>query len=259
MPNDVVQYFAKPVYPRTEIDFFEPDTPQIIGTSFLSAAFALSSINHASLWNQRRPLIAYWGIKESPKYLQVRFLHDNYDFSSASLSSTQATNKVLAAINLVTGLGDKHITIDKIKDGIFTASDIRLRFELGNTQFDKTFKLPSLYDAPFVIKTPELNFSICLFQANIDNQLGYWEKGNDGKTAWIDFVFYKGIAKQFDMNKLQKAIAAFSLMITDKNIQPLPTKPSFRYEEKKLKANWQNLSLTVDTDVRPVGKHAGWF
>lgn len=259
MPKDVEQYFLTASYPRTETDIFEPDTPQIIGTSYLASHFALSSINHATLWNQRRPLIAYWGSKQQPKYLQVRFLHDNYDFSTASISAVQTENKVLAAINLVTGLGDKHITIDRIKDGKFEASDLRLRFEFGNTQFATSFKLPTVYNAPITIQSEGLAFQINLFEANFNNQIGYWEKGTDGKTSWIDFVLYKGNMANFNLLEIQKCITAFTLSISEeKRIQQTAT-PKYWYENNLLKATWENLSLSVNTGVEPVGKHKGWF
>jgi len=259
MPKDVEQYFLKANYPRAEIDVFEPDTPQIIGTSYLSSRYALSSINHASMWNQRRPLIAYWGSKQQPKYLQVRFLHDNYDFSSASISAVQSENKVLAAINFVTGLGDKHINIDKIKDGKFTASDLRLRFEFGNIQSATSFALPALYNKPFTIQADELAFRIHLFEAKLNNQTGYWEKGTDGKTSWVDFVLYKGDTVNFNLLEIQKCIAAFTLSINDEKVIQKLTTPNYKIENNLLKASWENLSLLVNTSVEPVGKHKGWF
>lgn len=259
MPKDVEHYFLKANYPRTEMDIFEPDEPQIIGTSYLASYFALSSINHASLWNQRRPLIAYWGNKQQPKYLQVRFLHDNYDFSTASISAVQAENKVLAAINLVTGLGDKHITIDRIKDGKFTASDIRLRFEFGNTKFATSFMLPTLYNTPITIQSDGLAFQINLFEANFNNQIGYWEKGTDGKTSWIDFVLYKGNKANFNLLEVQKCITAFTLSISEEKSIQKSAAPKYGYDNNLLKATWENLSLSVNAGVEPVGKHKGWF
>jgi hypothetical protein len=259
MPKDVEHYFVTANYPRTEIDVFEPHTPQIKGTSYLTANYALSSINHASLWNQRRPLIAYWGTKENPKYLQIRFLHDNYDFSSASISTVQSDNKVLAAINFVTGLGDKHILIDRIKDGKFLASDLRLRFEFGNTAFPATFSVPALYNTPVAIQTDQLVFNIQLLEGKLNNQTGYWEKGTDGKTSWIDFVLYKGNAINFNMLEIQKFVTAFTLMINEKNTEQKTKVADYHYDGAVLKTNWENLSLSVDSDIQPVGKHKGWF
>jgi hypothetical protein len=259
MPKDVEHYFVTANYPRTETDVFEPDIPQTIGTSYLTSSYALSSINHASLWNQRRPLIAYWGTKENPKYLQVRFLHDNYDFSSASISAVQEENKILAAINFVSGLGDKHILIDKIKDGMFKASDLRLRFEFGNTKFDSAFTAPAAWNVPLTIETDHLTFNINLFEAGFNNQKGYWEKGTDGKTSWVDFVIYKGDTVNFNMQEIQKAIAAFTLMINAKEKELKIKAPAFYYEGTLLKTNWGNLSLSVNTAIQSVEKHYGWF
>jgi hypothetical protein len=259
MPKDVEHYFTTASYPRTEIDIFEPDTPQIKSTAYLTSTYALSSINHASMWNQRRPLIAYWGTKASPKYLQVRLLHDNYDFSSASITTAQQENKVIAAINFVTGLGDKHISIDKVKDGKFIASDIRLRFEFGNTSFSNNFITPALLNTPVVIETDYLKFTIQLLEAEFNNQKVYWEKGTDGKNSWIDVVLYKGIATQMDLLSINKAITAFTLAIDKTTDKQVVTPANFQHQNNQISIQWEGLSITANTNILPVEKHKGWF
>jgi len=182
MPSDVKAYFTNPVYPRTEADVFEPETPQVTGTSYLTQQYAIATCNQSSLWNQRRPLIAYWGSFAKPQYLQVRLLHNLYDFSSAVIKTAQDKNNVLAAINFNIGMGDKHITIDKIADGKFTANDIRLRFELGNTKLADNTTLPAAINDPFIVElSKDLVLQVCLFNYQFDNSKGYWEKGSDGK------------------------------------------------------------------------------
>ena len=260
MPKDVEHYFVTPDYPRTEVDVFEPDTPKIIGTSYLASKYALSSINHASLWNQRRPLIAYWGTKEHPQYLQVRFLHDNYDFSSASLTSAQDENKVLAAINFVDGMGDKHITIDKIKDGLFTASDLRLRFEFGNTKIGESIVLPTSKNTPFLVQTDQATFQINLIAAEFNNVIGYWEKGTDGKNSWIDFVFYAGTSKQFSFHEIETLITVFTLSVHENYAKIKYPNPSIKYNSKtEIQVEWGKLKINANTNILPVSKHAGWF
>lgn len=117
IPKYLMSYFLSPEYPRTELDVFEKVEPQIIGTCFLAKDYTLSTANRSSLWNQRRPFLLYWGTTTTPKYLQARFMHDDYDFSSASFFSKQKENNVLAAINFLSNGGDKHISIDRLKDG----------------------------------------------------------------------------------------------------------------------------------------------
>jgi len=259
VPASLKHYFTQPVFPRTEIDVFEPDTPQTIGTAYMTRKYAISSCNQAVLWNQRRPLIAYWGTKVAPKYLQIRFLHDDYDFSTASISTQQNENKVLAGVNFNKGLGDKHIHIDMIKDGKFKASDLRLRFEFGGgAALPSNLQLPTQLNQPMTFKMDGLWFNINLFEAGFDNTNYYWEKGTDASSSWIDVVFYKGESLEFDLNKLKKMIAAFTLSINDKKSDN-ETIPSFIYDNALLNATWGDLKISISTDVQPVKKHGGWF
>ena len=150
IPENLLSYFTKPKLPRMEIDTFirggqkielnpmvsyqESDkgvwitTKEIIGKSYLTKDFVLSSANQSCLWNQRRPLIAYWGTPQKPVSMQIRFLHDMYDYASANIFCSQDSTNVLGAINFTTNGGDKHVTIDVIKNGTIKATDLRLRF-----------------------------------------------------------------------------------------------------------------------------------
>ena len=105
--------------------------PNTVGTTYLHPQFALGSINRGDLWNQRRPLIAHFGTAAAPGYLQLRFLKNDYDFSSAILHGTQREGLVVGAVNLITNGGDTHISLDKVKAAKIRARDLRLRFELG--------------------------------------------------------------------------------------------------------------------------------
>jgi hypothetical protein len=97
------------------------------GTTFLSPVYTLGSANRSDFWVQRRPLLAYWGA--AAKYAQLRFLKDDYDFSSALLYSVQEANYVLAAVCFRTPGGDKHISLDPLPPE-FPARLMRLRLDL---------------------------------------------------------------------------------------------------------------------------------
>lgn len=109
IPESLIHYFLSPEYPRTERDIFEKNTPQIIGISYLTDNYTISTVTRSSMWNQRRSHLAYWRDINDQHYLQIRFL---YDFSSASMFSQQYENKILTVINFCTNGGDKHPTLD---------------------------------------------------------------------------------------------------------------------------------------------------
>jgi hypothetical protein len=250
-----MHYFLSPVYPRTETDLFEKEEPQSIGTCYLANDYTLSTANFSSLWNQRRPFLAYWGEVKNPKYLQIRFLHDNYDFSSASFYGQQVENRILAGINFISNGGDKHISIDRLKEGKFVARDLRLRFEFGNTNLNDLAFPPAAFD-PFTLKLDGLVFNFHLLTAKFSDLKGHWEKGEDGKTAWLDFVFYSGTEREFDLTKINKAIIGFTFTLNNlQNSQPY-AKPEKLENDSVMKISWGGLKLQLPVNPESPKK---WF
>jgi hypothetical protein len=110
----------------------EPPVRPVQGTTWLGRTFTIGSVNRGDFWVQRRPLVAYWGGPGRPaRYAQLRVMKDDYDFSSALLYSTQKRNCVLGIVNFRNPGGDKHISLDPIANGEFTASRLRARLDLA--------------------------------------------------------------------------------------------------------------------------------
>jgi hypothetical protein len=249
IPNYLLHYFLSTEYPRTETDVFEKVEPQIIGTSYLTADYALSSVNRSSMWNQRRPFLAYWGNVQTPKYLQVRFLHDDYDFSSTCFFSQQKENNVLAILNFILNGGDKHISIDRLKDGKFMAKDLRLRFEFGNVKSPDELALPASVNEPFSCVLDGLKFDIQLYCADFGDYNGHWEKGGDGKASWIDFVFYSGPETVFDLTQIDRAVSGFAFSLRPSGSTQTFEKAKISEKDGQMNVRWNGLNL--EAPVKP--------
>jgi hypothetical protein len=245
IPDYLLHYFLTPEYPRTETDVFDKEEPQILGTCYMTNKYAFSTANRSSLWTQRRPFLVFWGNVQTPKYLQVQFLHDNFDFSSAYFFSKQKENKALAAIEFFYNGGDKHISIDRLKEGKLVAKDLRLRFKFGNVKSPDELSLPASANEPFSITLDSLKFNIQLCFAEFENLKGHWEKGGDERASWIDFVFYAGPQTEFDLTKINRAAMSFTFSIGN------PEKPKAaekaKVSEKKgiMKVQWGGFELEV--------------
>jgi hypothetical protein len=249
IPTHLMHYFLTPEYPRTELDVFEKEDPRTTGTCYLTEKYALSTANRSSLWNQRRPFLLYWGNVQTPKYLQVRFMHDDYDFSAATFYGQQNENQVLAVINFISNGGDKHISIDRFKDGKIRARDLRLRFEFGNVKSPDELAIPSSANEPFVINLDELEFNFQLYCSEFDWAKGHWEKGGDGKTSWIDFVFYSGEEKEIDLIKMNRAVSGFIFELNSANEKKEFKKADLSEKDGILQIEWNGLKL--ETPVKP--------
>lgn len=252
IPKELYGYFTQAKYPFSIRDVLENTTPEIIGTSYVTDQYSLSTANRSSLWNQRRPFLAYWGTMDNPKYLQVRFLHDFYDFSSASFYSQQKDNQVLAGINWNLEGGDKHISIDKIKDGKFKATDLRIRFEFGK---QSTALVPSINADVMDIIVDGLKMKLQLFHADFAKEKGYWESGVDANGAWVDYIIYKGIEKDFDLTKLPSAFWGFCFSM-GKLTDVLPnSKPVMRIQNNQPMVYWQGMDLKIVSAILPLPQH----
>jgi hypothetical protein len=252
IPKDLYPYFQSGKYPKTQKEVFELVEPKIEGTSFMTPQYALATASRSSMWNQRRPFLAYWGTVQQPKYLQVRFLHDNYDFSSASFYSQQKDNKVLAAINLNLGGGDKHISIDRMTTGKFKAKDLRIRFEFGKQTSEI---LPKKNDQAIEANVDGLKMSVQLYKTVFDKYEGHWEKGFDKNGAWWDYVIYNGAEVEFDLNTIKEAAWGFTFSIGN-STETLPNgTPKVSETAGKLKATWQGLDLEIPTIILPLPKN----
>jgi hypothetical protein len=110
----------------------DPPVAPVQGTTWLDRDYCLGSVNRGDFWVQRRPLLAYWGgIARPARSLQVRFIKDDYDFASALLFTVQERNYVAGLVNFRSPGGDKHVSLDPIREGAFTASSLRLSIDLA--------------------------------------------------------------------------------------------------------------------------------
>ncbi len=102
------------------------------GTTWIEKDFSLGSANRGDFWVQRRSLLGYWGNASRPaRYAQLRMMKDDYDFASGLLYTAQGRGCVAGLMNFRYPGGDKHPSIDIVKDGAFTAARLRLRLDLA--------------------------------------------------------------------------------------------------------------------------------
>ncbi len=268
IPENLLPYFTKPKLPRMEVDTFirggqkielnpmvsyqESDkgvwitTKEIIGKSYLTKDFVLSSASQSCLWNQRRPLIAYWGTPQKPVSMQVRFLHDMYDYASANIFCAQDSTHVLGAINFTTNGGDRHVTIDVIKNGTIKATDLRLRFEFTGDLSSISFAPADLKNRVVNGTSGKVNFRIELPVVKFGDFNGNLSVGGDEKNKWIDFVIYSGTEKEYNFEKINEAVIGFLVTINDiltNQSTPVKIQKSMDY----INLSWNGLNVKALT------------
>ena len=224
-PAELLHHFRSLGTFRTEIEAFvcnKGDTHDIIGTTHLHPDFALGSVNIGDLWNQRRPLIGYWQSADGPAAVRLRFLHDDYDYSSASLFTVQDEGDVFGAVLFATDRGDTHISLDKIRNATITARDLRLRLQfegdLGNLRLPDRLRLGE----PMRFNADPIEGTFCVHSAEFTGRPVRIEAHRQSDEAWIDVVLYKGSPREFDFSRIEEAAIIFTLSMA-------PTGTSSRY------------------------------
>jgi hypothetical protein len=157
----------------------------------------------------------------------------------------QNENKVLAGINFVSNGGDKHISIDRLKDGKFVAKDLRLRFEFGNIANNEVLAIPASTNTPFNFTADQMQFSCQLYFAEFNGLKGHWEKGGNGKNSWLDFVFYSGTETEFDLTKITRALCGFTFSIDSVGQKAVMKKATTSEKEGVLKVEWNEMELEI--------------
>ncbi len=204
-----------------------PATPgakeAVVGTTWLHPRVAIGSVNRGDLWAQRRPLVAYWGRAEQTAFLRARFLKDGRDFASALIFSAQFEGNVLSTVVLATDRGDSHPTLDPLKDGVFTARDLRLRLEFGGDLRDLVAKTITEGGRKVIqFMDPDIRYLVRPLAGQFDGAPVRWDEPELKTLSHIDAVFHQGDAKTFDLKKIPAAFTSFALQEWPYDVKQAP-------------------------------------
>ena len=105
--------------------------------------------------------------------------------------------------------------------------------------------LPVTVNASFSFALDDLNFNLQLYQSDFADYKGHWEKGGDGKTSWIDFIFYSGVETEFDLTKINRAALGFTFSIESVVNNQKAEQPQILEKEGNLSVKWNNFVLEL--------------
>ena len=252
-PAEFVPYFTTFDAARSHVQTFEPGEFPLVGTTWLAPDFTIGTCNHADMWNQRRPLLAYWLVEGKPAYLRVRFLNNHYDLAAARLTCAQKKGQVLAGISFATDGGNRHNSLDRIQNASFLSRDLRLRFELGGAASGTTLLAPKAVSAPVLLESGKLSLSLAVPFAQFGKFAGKWRvsRPDNQDVVALDCVFLENAASDtaVALEELEAAAIGFALAIST---QPgVTVAPSAQSENGLLKLTWPSAGLKVSTPFKP--------
>jgi hypothetical protein len=250
IPDDLKTYFTSPlISPRSFNKTYLRDpsgiTPDLVGTTYLHPLFTIGSINWAIMWNQRRDLIAYWGTQKQPSYLQLRFLHDGYDFSDIVYYSVQKDDRVLAGLVFGTDGGDIFPSQDRIKNATIKAKDLRIRFQIGGNDTNTTWHIPERPSDPikFIFNNISVQFALPIVLFSNYSQPG-WNVTRANGALNVDYVLYtSNVTQTIKINTLAEAAAIVAVQISSNTSATMP--PVDISQGSLLQAKWPDLCLSI--------------
>jgi hypothetical protein len=191
---------------------------QITLTTYLNPDLSLGSVSHSDLWEQRRSLVAYWGTRQNPKYIRLRFLKDGKDLAAAQFFSVQNETKVLGGITFATDINtenpyiqDKEVDPHNFK---FFTQDLRLRFEVNDYGLIGNLSDVSPGAREIRLSCDNLHFRFYAPYAYWEDQAGYWQIQRKGSLLYLDLVLYSGKRRCIHLSKLARAAIGFAFEIT---------------------------------------------
>jgi len=213
-PPDLAGMFLETPSAPLEIHrVFQKGAPDFVGSTYSTPDFTLGSINVGEMWNQRRPLLAYWGTASAPASFRVRCLRNGYDFSAAQFFSVQNHGRLLAGISFATDGGNTHICLDPIRDGRIRIADLRLRFEWEGPDLPRIEIAPSSLKEPVALNFKTIGIGLTIAFARWGDIDAHWEAGHAGACSWLDLVLFSGAETEFQLTDLALAAVAFGLEI----------------------------------------------
>lgn len=247
--------------PRTEIDTFIPIRANlpvsvdrsylggivpVIGTTYLTSLFSLGSTSVGDFWNQRRPILAYWGTRAAPGYLRVRMLVNGDDDATAQVFTRQRQGSVLAAVAFATDVAAAHP--DLIVDSLHAeVRDLRLRFEFGGDTIPEKVQAPSLADAPVSIRVAGVPVIISAPLVAVNGLTPRWEVQPSDKTRSLDLVLYHGAGISGRVGDWATGILAVTIQVGDQKAAPFAIADTSRGAATII---WQELHIQIP--VRPM-------
>ncbi|TFE27154.1 hypothetical protein [Cohnella luojiensis] len=232
--------------------------------TYMTPQYSIGLFRNEIMWNQTRGLVAYFENRGQSTFLQMRCLHDGFDYCSAVLSVAAEKGHLLLGVRFLTNGGDTHPNLDRIQ-GRMAATDFRLRMEFGGC-LDRVSIETEGTKSQVVVNGLPLQFE-CLYAAfdealAVDGgELGRgldWEVTKQGNVYGLDLVIYEGQRKTIDFQALNKAAFLFSIAIGEavENLPPITVVEEAGNVTARITANNANGSpRQVSIPLKPNDKH----
>lgn len=260
-PEAVTQSFLAPVLPRQCRETFVRAS-SVQGTTWLDRAYSLGSVNRGDFWNQRRPILAYFGDASRPAHsITVRVVKDGADFASANLFSVQERNCVLALVNFRTPGGNRHVTLDAIRDGRFECGRLFLEVDVEGLPAQGQVEWTN---GRLTLRSPSIHATLDLRGGRFGRFMprARLTRASNSATLTVDLLPGDGPYRVV-WSEVRDAWLALTLVLSDRPIAGSEDGCRVAEHDGVATLTWSSpaaeLSLTALTRVAPIETHNAAF
>jgi len=263
-PDSLANAFLKPsAYLHREM-FRAAEAPlrPVQGTTFVDPGFSLGTVNQGDFWVQSRPLLAYFGRPERPaRIIRLRVVKDGYDFASALLWTVQSNGNVLGLVNFRSPGGDRHPSLDPIKNGEFSCG--RLFLELSFEGLEGDFSFSKEDDAGRIAATG-VHAAFRLHGGRFETRALHLEGSKTSRAATFT-VDFKPPERPGPVRwaTTREAWAVFTLELSDKALDPQEWPCQIEQTGDGIRAKWDtpsgSLELAGLSKIAALSEHAKSF
>lgn len=223
-PEKYLPYFAPAAEERVLDQTFASGR---LAYTYMNAKYTLGSLHREITWNQHRNVLGYFGTETAPVAVNLKCLHDGWDYSSGLAATVQDKGSALTALGFVTNGGDTHCNLDMVKNGTIRASDLRVRWLFEGATDGLT--VTGSGSGPYCVTDGSgVSVLVEFLYAAFDGEIRY-EVTRSDRQLCIDAVLYAGEAKEIDFRALARAAVVTRLLMTD---DPSPAFPAASVCEK---------------------------
>lgn len=196
----------------------EKGTPSMNSYAYLHPEYCLGSFDRHDLWNQRRPLMAYFRAPAGVICLRARCLHDDMDYASAVVANIQRENAVAGILDFVTDHGDYHYILTPLQDAKIQAR--RLVFRVGVKGALDGVAIRRVDEESWCFALPQQDVYLSLPLAVFGNQVPQAFEYKEADEIGVELVFVQGEPTVIDFAAMKQAFACYWLEVVPKGGMP---------------------------------------
>ena len=152
-----------------------------------------------------------------------------------SVQTSQRGPAALSVLYSVAGRGDWHPSLDRPDDGVFHATDLRMRYELRG----RDVQVRDLGNHRFELVAGDHRIVVHARPGRFHGRDVVWEAGEESDTVFVDGICHRGASESFKFNQPLDISVTTGIELLHRSEPPTDFIPRTTAREKGVAATWE--------------------